>query len=258
MTKNRRFLSVVFAAIAAAALAAPVRAQTAAIAPSSDPAGAIVVQGNVFVPNPADSVVVTPPDSAAAAPADLATVSGTAADSAPSAGAAYHPGDWYKLGGAWGPSKAWQFGIDTSPTLGACAFLGLAKGQSPKYILGPCRDFVLLAKNGTPIYHAGAELLGYDVADVSHSHPYYLARFGVNVGPAASSALQFVADRIPYVEQLIDWKAPAPLQYLGKITTVDGGGGPGLHAKPVWGAAIKANVPLEDLAAAFKAIIPQP
>lgn len=165
----------------------------------------------------------------------------------PPAAGALTTSDWIKIGGTFGPGKAWQFGFDKSPTVGACIFMGVAKNESPKYILGPCRDFVLLTKNKVPIYHIGVEALAYDVLDLSHSHPYYLGRFGVTVGPAASAALSQLSSRVPWLESMTNWQAPKPLQYIGDITTVDGGGGPGYGVKPVWGAAIKVNVPLPDL-----------
>lgn len=209
----------------------PVRAQSADLAPSP-----IVANVNT----PASSVQQP----------SLPTISGTAAAPAP---ATLSADSWYKLGSAWGPNKAWQAGVDTSPTVGACAFIGAAKGQGPKYIVGPCRDVLLVAKAGRPIYHLGFLALGYDVSDLSHSHPYYLARGGVNIGPAASAFLNGVADRLPYLESALDWQAPAPLQYLGKISTLDAGGGPGIHTKPVYGAGVKLDVPTDDIVAVIKA-----
>jgi hypothetical protein len=189
------------------------------------------------------------------APSDMpagVTVEASSSSATPDS-QALAPSDWYKIGGAWGPQQAWQVGFDKSATVGACGFIGAARGQGPKYIVGPCRDFFLVAKNKKPVYHLGILALGYDVSDLTRSHPYYLARLGVNVGPAASSFLANLADRVPYLEGLLDWQAPAPLKYLGKISTLDAGGGPGLHAKPVYGGGVKLDIPLEDLAAAVRA-----
>ena len=61
-------------------------------------------------------------------------------------------------------------------------------------------------------------------------------------------------DDVPYVESISDWNAPKALQYVGKVSTIDGGGGPGIGVKPVYGAALKLNMPIDDVIAFFKFI----
>lgn len=187
----------------------------------------------------------------------IATVSGTAIDLPLPASVSVvsspvlTPDTWVKIGPAWGPAQAWQFGFDSSKTAAVCAFDGLAKHQKPSYIVGPCRDVFILAKNGNPIYHVGGEF-GYNVSDLSHSHPYYLARVGITVGPAVHGSLEWVSEKIPYVEEAANWNAPSALQYLGNISTVDAGGGPGVGVKPVYGAALKLSLPIDDVVSFLK------
>lgn len=177
----------------------------------------------------------------------LATISGTSVESP-----TLTPDSWIKIGSAWGPSQSWQFGFDSSKTGAVCAFDGVANHQKPKYIVGPCRDFFILAKNGRPIYHVGLEFLGYDVSDVDHSHPYYLGRAGIAVGPAIHSSLTWVSDKLPYLENIASWSAPKAAQYLGNIATFDIGGGPGVGVKPVYGGAMKLTLSIDDVMSIFK------
>jgi hypothetical protein len=160
-----------------------------------------------------------------------------AAQPAASSGA-LTPADWIKIGGAFGSRGQWQFGFDKSATVGSCAAYAV---RAHFTMAGPCRDVFLLAKDKVPAFHLGGAIL------YSSDHtPGYTARLGFNVGPALSSGLGAAADRIPYLESLTGWRAPQPLAYLGKITTLDyfigDVGGRFDH-----GPQLKVDLPLKDL-----------
>lgn len=170
----------------------------------------------------------------------LPTVSGTAADVA--APGTLTPGDWLKIGGAFGSRAQWQLGLDKSLTAGSCA----AYAVRARFLMaGPCRDVLLLAKDKIPFFHLGGAVL----YSASHT-PGYLGRLGFNIGPAAAGVLEYTADKLPYLEAVTEWKAPPALAYVGKITTVDYMvgvvGGQFDH-----GPEVKVDVPLQDLAAAL-------
>lgn len=174
-------------------------------------------------------------DASAPAPTSLATVSGTAVDSS-----VLTPDQWLKIGGAFGSRSQWQFGLDKSATVGSCAFYAV---RARFLMAGPCRDLLLLAKDSRPVFHLG----GAALYSASHT-PGYLGRIGFNVGPAASSLLDWTAGRIPYIESAADWKAPSALAYLGKVTTFDYSAGT-VGGVFDHGPQVKVDVPLDDLKA---------
>jgi len=157
---------------------------------------------------------------------------------------------WIKIGGPWGPGQAWQLGFDASPTAGACGFYNAA---GKNFIVGVCRDLLIAAHNKRPAMHLGFQF-GYDVLDTNKSKPYYLGRFGLSVGPALRNSLTALTDKIPYLDSLSSFKAPAWAQYLGDIASVDAGGGPGVGHKPAWGGGLKVDIPLGDLAALISSV----
>lgn len=160
--------------------------------------------------------------------------------------------DLYNVGHALGQGGQWQFGIDKSPTAGACVMYDV---PDKKLLAGPCRDVLILAHNGQRALHAGGAVL-YELNDLAQKHPFYMARAGVNVGPAAHAALVHLSEKIPYLESLADYKAPVWAQYLGSIATVDAAGGynPNPYSNEVrwpWGAQLKLDFPLADIASLF-------
>ena len=176
----------------------------------------------------------------------LPTVSGTAAEPpiiVPVSNATLTPADWIKLGGPFGPGKAWQFGFDKSPTLGA--EMGFDFLHST-FLGGTERDVFVLAHKSQQAMHLGG-FLGWTS---DNAHFAYLCVLGVNIGPATASLLNRMADKIPLLESLADWPAPPALAYLGNILTLDGLGGPyGGADRGKWagGCALKASIPLSDL-----------
>ncbi|MES2155448.1 MAG: hypothetical protein V4510_09970 [bacterium] len=150
------------------------------------------------------------------------------------------PADWVKIGGPFGSRGQWQVGFDKSATVGSCA----AYAVNAKFLMaGPCRDVLILAKDKLPIFHLG----GAALYSASHT-PGYVGRLGFNVGPAAKSLLEDVASKVPYLEAATDWQAPAPLAYLGKITTLDYMAGI-VGGRFDHGPQLKMDLPLGDLRA---------
>jgi hypothetical protein len=176
--------------------------------------------------------------SASPAFAQLATVSGTgAAPAAPGAPSL----DLYPLGKNFGADGSFQFGIDKSATAGVCAGYDV---PDHIFLAGPCRDILILAHKGAAVAHLGG-FVGYGLADINRSHPYWSARAGVNVGPAVSAALNKLGDGVPAFDALSSYQAPAWASYMGSITTLDYFGGYNGHW--VHGPQIKADIPIQDL-----------
>lgn len=167
------------------------------------------------------------------------------------------PGDWVKIGGPFGPHqtmpgdakgapsgpRSWQFGFDKSATAGVCMARDLAHGA---YLGGACRDLFVLAHRQRKTAQLGV-LFGWDS---THAHSAILGRLGVHVGDATAAAANFLADKIPGLEAVAEWKAPPALQYLDKVTEVDGVGGPYRGADRgswAYGYEVKADVPLADI-----------
>ncbi len=148
------------------------------------------------------------------------------------------PSDWYKIGAPFGSRDQWQLGFDKSPTAGSCVMYAV---RARFLMAGPCRDVLLLAKDKVPAFHLG----GAALYSASHT-PGYLARVGFTVGPAARAALQYTADRIPYVEAAANWQAPKALAYLGKITTFDYSAG-AVGGQLDHGPSVKVDLPIPDL-----------
>ncbi len=169
----------------------------------------------------------------------LPTITGTATEAAPAADT-LKPADWIKLGGTFGSRDQWQFGFDKSATAGSCAMYAVRA----KFLMGgPCRDVFILAKDRIPAFHLG----GAALFSASHT-PGYLARVGFTVGPAAKGLLAFTAEKLPYNEAAAEWSAPAPLAYVGKITTFDYSAG-AVGGVFDHGPQVKVDVPLSDLRA---------
>lgn len=162
---------------------------------------------------------------------------------------ALRPQDWYKIGGPFGHLGHWQFGLDKSATAGAC----IGWNFTDREVLGgPCRDALLLARKGVPFAVIGGGLYW----DASHAHSTVVGRGSLRAGPVLRSALDKLGEDVPGLEDLTGWKAPQWIGYIGKITSIDGWGGP--RTQPVqgqhrWigGAGIKADIPLPDLWALF-------
>lgn len=154
--------------------------------------------------------------------------------------------DWYKLGPAFGPAQSWQFGFDKSATAGGCVQRELHDGQ---WLAGPCRDVLLLAKDGEHRAHLGAAVM----YNAERGNATYSIRAGVNAGPILRATLVLALNRLPYLENVADFQAPKFLAYLGDITTVDYAVGyRPTHSKDVignWthGPMVKLDLPLADV-----------
>jgi hypothetical protein len=169
----------------------------------------------------------------------LPTVSGTSVD-APSL-------DLYPLGKSFGKAGAFQFGIDKSATAGVCGGYDI---PDHIFLAGPCRDLLVMAHAGKPVAHLGG-FVGYGLADINRSHPYWSGRAGINTGGFLSAGLSKLADDVPYFDALSAYQAPAWVSYAGKITTLDyfvGYNGHWVH-----GPGLKADIPLADLLALITA-----
>lgn len=169
-----------------------------------------------------------------------------------------NPSNWYKIGGAFGPKdsvtnlRTWQFGFDTGATAGLCAGWDRADKEA---LGGACRDLLLLAHHGQPALHLGI-MYGWDSA---HLHSAIVGRGGLTIGPAAASALNYIGDKIPAVEVLANWTAPAPLAYIGNISTIDYMWGPWTGVVPgshkfVDGPELKLDIPFADIGTAMNYI----
>lgn len=199
-------------------------------------------QGNLspnFVPISSDDVAKLINDSKVPAPAPLIPISS----------AVLAPSDWVKIGGAFGKpdanGRSWQFGFDKSDTAGGCLGWNMADSE---FIGGPCRDVFILAHHQQRALHVGF-MFGWDS---SHAHSAIVGRLGINVGPATAASLNYIGDKIPMLEALGSFSAPAPLAYIGKITNFDFMYGPRTNAAPdkhflVYGPEIQATLPLADL-----------
>lgn len=153
------------------------------------------------------------------------------------------PGSWYKLGRNFGRDGGlWQFGAYTGQTADGCFGRDLVHGR---WLGGPCRDGVILAHRGQDAVHAGF-MVGYTYRDPAgpSGKAVYLARLGVNIGPATAAAADFLADRLPPFEALVSWTPPKWLGYVGKVSTLDGMGDPFSGSAGVSG---KVTIPLNDI-----------
>ena len=172
--------------------------------------------------NPANPLPAPAPAAATPAPAAPASIPG-----------------WYQLHWTAGTSP-WQFGIDASPTVGACVERELHDGQ---WLAGPCRDVLLLAKDHKVAFHLGAAAM----SNAEHGNTAFQLRFGFNTGPVA----KFAASKIPLIDQLANWTPPPFLSHLADATTIDFMGGPRpVHDSSVngvwtYGVGVKVDVPLD-------------
>lgn len=138
----------------------------------------------------------------------------------------------------------WKLGLDASASVGACLERELHDGQ---FLAGPCRDALVLAKDGKPAFHLGAAVL----YNAEHGNATYQARLGFNVGPAAQAALAKTAYYIPALDSILNWKAPPWLSKIGDATTVDFAGGyrpihdASVNGNWTYGVMVKADVPLD-------------
>ena len=146
--------------------------------------------------------------------------------------------DLLKIGSAFGESDQWQFGIDKSPTVGTFLMREMTRG---KYLGGPCRDFVVLAKDGEPMLHLGV----YQGYEMPGGAPHTGVRIGVTVGNVGRAVLEESAELLPVLEKYADWKAPPSLQYLRKILTLDYGFG--YHGRFEHGPQVKLDIPVGDI-----------
>lgn len=150
---------------------------------------------------------------------------------------------WYKL--HWTPaSSPWQFGLDASLSAGVCLERELHDGQ---FLAGPCRDVLLLAKDRRVAFHLGVAAM----SNAERGNTAFQLRLGANLGPVGEAALRKVADRLPFLERLADWKAPPFLGKLADATTLDFMGGPRpIHDASVngpwtYGVGVKVDIPLD-------------
>lgn len=154
---------------------------------------------------------------------------------------------------SWTSSKgnAWVLGIDKSPTAGACLERELHDGQ---WLGGPCRDLLILSRNGHAAMHLGGAVLW----NAEHGNANYALRTGFNIGPAMGAALDKIAANIPAVEGLANISLPPWANYISNIATVDGSiGYRPVHDKTVngnltYGAMFELNIPLADLESLIK------
>lgn len=159
--------------------------------------------------------------------------------------------DLYKLGKNFGSTGQWQFGIDKGATAGACLQREVHDGQ---WLAGPCRDVLILARNGAKAAHLGAAVM----YNADRGNATYSLRAGVNVGSASKAFLVELSQKAPLLESIGDLKAPKWAAYLGSITTLDYAVGyrPKHNAdvKGNWthGPMFKMDFPLEDLYALIK------
>lgn len=159
--------------------------------------------------------------------------------------------DLYQIGSAFGSTKAWQFGIDKSATVGGCVQREIHDGQ---WLGGPCRDIFQLDKNGQHRFHLGAAIM----YNSQHGNATYSARVGFNAGPVLGSAFSYVVNNLPYLESLSDVQAPKFIVYIGHVTTIDMAiGYRPIHTNDVigsltYGPMVKMDIPLEDIYALLK------
>lgn len=160
--------------------------------------------------------------------------------------------DWYKIGQPFGKSKAWQFGLDTSAMpAGGCAQRELNDGQ---FLAGPCREILLLARNGVSTFHLGAAAL----ANAERGNMTYGPRLGVNIGSAAKATLASLAQKAPIIENLLDYPMPKFIKYVDKVLTVDYGVGyrpkhdANVRGNITHGPMVKLDLPLDDVIALLK------
>lgn len=146
---------------------------------------------------------------------------------------------WYQL--HWTPAASkWQFGLDASPSVGACLERELHDGQ---WLAGPCRDILLLAKDHKVAFHIGAAAM----SNAEHGNTAFQMRAGFNVGPVA----KFVAGKLPLIDQLLEWNPPPFLGKLADATTIDAMGGPrpvhdaSVNGPWTYGFGVKVDVPLD-------------
>ena len=190
-------------------------------------------------------LLFAPPAVRAAASAAPSLPADLQAAPAPAAAAAI-PG-WYQL--HWtDASSRWQFGLDASPTIGACLEREIHDGQ---WLAGPCRDVLLLAKDHKVAMHMGVAAM----SNAERGNTALQVRLGFNLGPIA----KYAASKIPVVDQILDWNPPPFLAHLGDATTLDFMGGPRpIHDASVngiwtYGVGAKVEVPVDVVVGWIKA-----
>lgn len=176
-----------------------------------------------------------------AAPARAEIVADVAAPPAPAVAAL--PG-WYPLHTFSGGH--WKLGLDASATMGACVERELGDGQ---WLVGPCRDILLLAKDSSVAFHLGVAAM----SNAERGNTAFQLRAGFNVGPVARSLLAKTVDRIPVLERVTSWNLPPWMNKLADMTTLDFAGGPRpFHDASVdglwtYGVAAKIDLPVDVL-----------
>lgn len=152
------------------------------------------------------------------------------------------------IGGSFGSTGEYQFGIDKGSVVGGCVQRELANGQ---WLAGPCRDVFVLQKKGLNVLHLGGAVM----YNAEHGNPNYDLRIGANVGAATSALLSKVAEDIPYLSSLGSLSLPPFLIYLGNITTADYAVGwnpvhtPDVNGNFRHGPMVMLNIPLSDVEA---------
>lgn len=146
------------------------------------------------------------------------------------------------IGHPFGSVDQWQFVVDKNAATGGC-FEWLFRAHVAA--AGGCVDPLILQREGTDFLHFGGQAL-YTPA----RSPYYSARFGLNIGPAAAAAGAWLGKGIPFVESLSNWTPPTWLSYAGNITSVDGSMG-AYNGKLDGGAGIKIAAPIGDVCKAL-------
>lgn len=154
---------------------------------------------------------------------------------------------WYQL--HWTPaSSRWQFGLDSSMSVGACLEREIHDGQ---WLAGPCRDILLLAKDHKVAMHMGVAAM----SNAERGNTALQVRLGFNLGPIA----KYAASKIPVVDQILDWNPPPFLAHLGDATTLEFMGGPRpIHDASVngiwtYGVGAKVEVPVDVVVGWIKA-----
>lgn len=155
--------------------------------------------------------------------------------------AAVIPG-WYQLH-TFG-SGHWKLGLDAGVTGSACIERELHDGQ---FLAGPCRDILLLAKDGHVAFHIGAGIM----SNTQHGNTSFQGRFGFNIGPAARASLLSAADKIPVLENVASIQLPPWASKIGDAMTVDFAGGyrpthdSSVNGNWTYGVAVKVDLPLD-------------